>query len=222
LPLYTQKGNKRWQGNKTKFWTCKPPLSYFLLLCNASQASMEVQLQDRYRYTNSRLAQLKNAPVRPSEGFAESLILGNEQVVKLAEWYGGRWKLLYRASRDGWAATDLHSRGDHEGSTVMVVRSKESEVFGGYLGPRNYNARCTVCPSASLFTLVNLHGTAPTKFDVALWYFDSYGSTFGEGAIHFLCTGPEPNSNLGSRPSQRFEGGVKPIQVVELEMFGEQ
>ena len=39
--------------------------------------------------------------------------------------------LIYRASRDGWAATDFHSRCDYKGPTVTVIASGKS-VFGGF------------------------------------------------------------------------------------------
>jgi len=41
-------------------------------------------------------------------------------------------KLLYRASRDGWEAKDFHDKCDGKGGTVVVVKSDEGYVFGGY------------------------------------------------------------------------------------------
>ena len=40
-------------------------------------------------------------------------------------------KLLYRASRDGWAASNFHSCCDNKGPTVTVVKSG-NYIFGGY------------------------------------------------------------------------------------------
>ena len=40
-------------------------------------------------------------------------------------------KLLYRASRDGWAASNFHSCCDNKGPTVTVVKSGNC-IFGGY------------------------------------------------------------------------------------------
>ena len=39
--------------------------------------------------------------------------------------------LLYRASRNGWAATDFHTRCDNKGPTLTVVKS-ENCIFGGF------------------------------------------------------------------------------------------
>ena len=42
------------------------------------------------------------------------------------------YALIYRASRDGWAAADFHSGCDHKGPTVTVVKSNGNYIFGGY------------------------------------------------------------------------------------------
>ena len=42
-----------------------------------------------------------------------------------------RWKLCYRASSHGWAASTFHSRCDGKPQTVTIIR-KSQYVFGGY------------------------------------------------------------------------------------------
>jgi hypothetical protein len=44
------------------------------------------------------------------------------------------WKLLYRGSRDGFAASDFHNRCDNQGATITVVKSASGFVFGGVTG----------------------------------------------------------------------------------------
>ena len=39
--------------------------------------------------------------------------------------------LLYRASRDGWVASNFHSSCDNKGLTVTVVKSR-NYIFEGY------------------------------------------------------------------------------------------
>ena len=41
------------------------------------------------------------------------------------------WKLCYRASSNGWAASTFHSRCDGKPHTVTIIR-KNHYVFGGY------------------------------------------------------------------------------------------
>ena len=43
----------------------------------------------------------------------------------------GEWRLLFRASRDGFAALKFHSKFDNKGPTITVVKSGEN-IFGGF------------------------------------------------------------------------------------------
>ena len=43
----------------------------------------------------------------------------------------GQWRLLFRASRDGFAPSAFHSRCDNKGPTVTVVNS-DGNIFGGF------------------------------------------------------------------------------------------
>ena len=70
--------------------------------------------------------------------FKDSVILSSDQRGTLANWlndsrantnYSGH--LLYRASRDGWAASNFHSCCDNRGPTVTVVKSG-NYIFGGF------------------------------------------------------------------------------------------
>jgi hypothetical protein len=40
--------------------------------------------------------------------------------------------LLYRATRDGFRATDFHTKCDNHGPTLSLFKSDLGKVFGGY------------------------------------------------------------------------------------------
>lgn len=42
------------------------------------------------------------------------------------------WKLLYRASQDGFAAKSFHSKCDNRGPTLTLIQSTGGWIFGGY------------------------------------------------------------------------------------------
>ena len=70
--------------------------------------------------------------------FEGSTILSIEQRQTLTGWLKGtltsashNYALIYRASRDGWGATNFHSCCDRKGPTVTVVKSGNN-IFGGY------------------------------------------------------------------------------------------
>ena len=74
--------------------------------------------------------------LKPKEPFEESVILTNEEhrrVLKswLPEAMKGEYRLLFRASRDGFAASAFHFQCDNEGPTVAVVKSG-GNIFGGF------------------------------------------------------------------------------------------
>ena len=74
--------------------------------------------------------------LKPKEPFEESVILKNEEhrrVLKswLPEAMKGEYRLLFRASRDGFAASTFHFQCDNEGPTVAVVKSG-GNIFGGF------------------------------------------------------------------------------------------
>jgi len=41
-------------------------------------------------------------------------------------------ELIYRASRDGFAAKSFNSRCDNKGKTISIIKSEHNQIFGGY------------------------------------------------------------------------------------------
>ena len=83
-----------------------------------------------------RPAKLTVKACMPDEPFRESTILTNvdhRKILKgwLTEVLLGEWRLLFRASRDGFAASAFHSKCDNKGPTVTVVKSG-TNIFGGF------------------------------------------------------------------------------------------
>ena len=52
----------------------------------------------------------------------------------LREWIGDyNWKLIYRASEHGYTARSFHKYCDDvKGPTLIVIKSSEGWIFGGY------------------------------------------------------------------------------------------
>ena len=71
--------------------------------------------------------------------FEDSSILSMEQRQTLIKWLkrtltsaSHNYALIYRGSRNGWAAANFHSCCDRKGPTVTVVRTSGNYIFGGY------------------------------------------------------------------------------------------
>ena len=138
-----------------------------------------------------------------------------EELLQNKDLNGRKWSLLYQGSRDGFAATDFHSRCDGKPNTLTIVKSTSGNIFGGY----------TIIPwesiaydvengyeydnSAFIFSLVNkenrplifehTYECENIKEDVArgsVWSSSEDGPTFGGG--HDLYISNRSNTNKSS------------------------
>ncbi|KAF2075741.1 hypothetical protein CYY_002984 [Polysphondylium violaceum] len=75
------------------------------------------------------------------------------------------FNMIYRASKDGILESSFRSACDGKGPTIIVIKTTEDCVFGGY-NSQSWNSdgvhygddKCFI------FTLVNKHGIKPTKY----------------------------------------------------------
>ncbi|KAL9951581.1 hypothetical protein ACROYT_G044265 [Oculina patagonica] len=179
--------------------------------------------------------------------FNDSAILSSDQRQTLIDWLkdtltsaSHNYVLLYRASRNGWAAANFHSCCDNKGPTVTVVKSG-NYIFGGYTEESWEQPASGACykkaPGSFLFSLVNPNRLPPTKIPLvegkeenAIHCHSGYGPTFGNG--HDLCIPNAPNSNngglklnnayqcpTGQNATTFFTGGQN-FTVSEMEVFG--
>ena len=70
----------------------------------------------------------------PSELLPDTQIVSQQYDAKLREWLGNdyKWKLLYRASEHDYTNESFHEYCDNKGSTLVVIKSSNGCVFGGY------------------------------------------------------------------------------------------
>ena len=64
----------------------------------------------------------------------------------------GDLELLYRGSRDGWKASDLHANCDNKGATITVIRSSDGFIFGGF-ADKSWKPSGEWCKSDKAFLL---------------------------------------------------------------------
>ena len=69
-------------------------------------------------------------------GVTDSFILSNQQLahlIRLCEFsLKQKWELVYRASKDGFSAANFHSKCDSKSNTLVIIKSDNEKVFGGY------------------------------------------------------------------------------------------
>ena len=86
---------------------------------------------------------------------------------KIYEWCGcKRLELLYRGTRDGTTSKVFHEKCDNKGPTLCLYKNEKGYIFGGYASiswtsdGSTHEAR-----DSFIFTLTNIYGTEPTKFE---------------------------------------------------------
>ena len=69
----------------------------------------------------------------PSELLQGTIIVDKKYDDKLREWgVKYKWKLLYRASEHDYTTRSFHECCDDKGPTLIVIKSSEGWIFGGY------------------------------------------------------------------------------------------
>ena len=100
-------------------------------------------------------------------GLEGSAIVGKnaQHLGNLTEWLkpvtqsGHHWELCWRASRDGWAASQFHSLCDGKGPTLTIIRVDNKYIFGGYTAASWMQGKCLTSYFENLYGLKNGHGT---------------------------------------------------------------
>jgi len=178
--------------------------------------------------------------------FKDSSVLTSDQCQILMNWLRNTDALkeanlfpclLYRASRNGWAASDFHTRCDGRGPTLTVVKSGNC-TFGGYTeqswaGSGSYRK----APGSFLFSLVNPSGLPPTKIPLmakqevhAIYCNSGHGPTFGIGHDLYIPNAPDSNDCSTSldnsyqcpngQDDETFLAGNETFTLSEMEVFG--
>lgn len=176
-----------------------------------------------------------------SETLFDSTIIKNvTQLVNLVEFsQSDNLVLLYRASRDGFSASDFHQKCDYKTSTLVIIRSASGNVFGGYTEASWDGDWYKQDPAAFLFSLTNKENS-PVKlkqkennqYSIMAW--PNSGPRFGNGHDIFIISDSNTNTNSysnlgrsyvhsayaeGSNEAKSFLAGSYQFQTAEIEVY---
>jgi len=164
---------------------------------------------------------------------------------QLNEWYGKadkHWKIIYKASTDGWEATDFHKKCDNKGPTLTVI-SANKFLFGGFT-PLHWESKGGYSwhEGSWIFSLTN-PSNEPTKMvniaakkDKLYSIYDApdHGPTFGGGFDIVIYSNSNtsgqnycnlgysfllPGKTYGSEEAKHFMVGTYHFSVEEIEVF---
>ena len=141
---------------------------------------------------------------KPLRDLKDSLLVSPAQAKQLSTWLkeapsvAGKpcFKLLFRASRDGFSNQAFHQKCDQQGPTVVVAKSAGGHLFGGYTETSwDSNSNYKNCREAFLFRLGGPGNIQPSKHAIfqnhqqGIYCNAGYAPTFGGG--HDLRIYPE-------------------------------
>lgn len=150
-----------------------------------------------------------------------------------------KWKLKYRASRDGFSAKNFHEKIDGIKNTLTVIKSTSGNIFGGFANKSRTSINEYVHdPKAFIFSLVNSENN-PFKVlcsdngAYAIPCYQSDGPSFGDGPDIYIASGSNvqtcvcdfgvtykhPGYQKGTMRSQTILAGSKYFQTRDIEIF---
>ena len=147
------------------------------------------------------------------------------------------FELLYRGTRDGFAASVFHSKCDGIKSTLIVIKETNGYVFGGYTSVTWDSSLSGYKPDSEAFIYTFLNpNNSPLKLPIITVTYGicnnpSYGPTFGGGHDILVTDNSNMNSNnylnghsytsgySGSSLGVFFKGGSYNFMTAEIEVF---
>jgi hypothetical protein len=170
----------------------------------------------------------------------DSLIISNQvKLFSLCEFpVNQKWNLIYRASQDGFEAVNFHSKCDNKQNTLVIIKSTNGNVFGGYTEQTwNHNGGYKADLNSFIFSFINKLNE-PIKINWSRYNGirceNIYGATFGGGHDFHIADKSNTNtisySNLGcsythsdyafgSNEAKSFLAGSYNFQVSEIEVY---
>jgi hypothetical protein len=122
----------------------------------------------------------------------------------LNEFRGKKWKLLYRATVDGFRGSDFHQKCHLFSNTITIILTTKGFIFGGFT-PISWDVsgsyKSDNTKKSFLFTLKNSWNGPPRRFPIktpsnAINCSASYGPTFGNA--HDIYVADNSNGNGSS------------------------
>jgi hypothetical protein len=107
--------------------------------------------------------------------------------------------MLYQASRDGFGASNFHSKVDGIQGTLTIIKTVDNFVFGGYTQADWGSNGGIYDQNSFIFSLINNYNI-PVKMNIkqynaAIYAYTYYGPTFGGGHDFYISD----SSNLNTQ-----------------------
>jgi hypothetical protein len=168
----------------------------------------------------------------------DSLIISDFPTI-FTEFRGKIFRLLWRGSRDGFGASDFHSRCDGHTNTLTIIADTKGNVFGGFTPVAWESCGKALKGDGSrksfLYTLRNPHNVPARRFalkedaiEKAIWCDSEGGPNFGDIGVFDNCNENQISGTYGFGYSytndtglegNKFFTGAQNFRVKEIEVF---
>ena len=170
----------------------------------------------------------------------ESNYTKEKPLVELCKLFGKQFKLIYRASQDGFKAKDFHAKCDNQPRTLTIIKTTYGYIFGGY-NAATWDSSFTykADPNAFIFSLINprkqplLIPIKTMHIQEAIFCRSDNGPIFGNSDIaildnsNFNCDSFSdlgrnydfPLFSRGTNEARSFLAGSYNFKICEIEVF---
>ena len=154
------------------------------------------------------------------------------RLINLCEFAANQeFKLLYRASQNGFAAADFHKRCDGIKNTLIIIKSNNGYIFGGYTSAAwSSNNRFVKDTDSFIFSLLNSE-KSPFKAkcsnsEYAVCGSPFYGPMFGKTDLRISSLSNKNNNSISyfgrvftNDLSKNILAGGFNFQTKEIEVY---
>jgi len=153
-----------------------------------------------------------------------------------------KWKLQYRATRDGFSAHNFHIKCDGHANTLTIIKSEHGNIFGGFTEKAwDSSDKYYLDPKAFIFSLVNKENKSfkvlCSNGAVAIGCSPKHGPRFGgQSGRHDISIDSDSNANQnswctfgssykhadypeGTEKTEAILAGSYNFKILEIEVF---
>jgi hypothetical protein len=186
-----------------------------------------------------------------SGGFPKCSLLNHSEQKQLSKWIGSvakgkKWKLLFKATKDGFQASKFRQTCCNTIHSVTIVKSVQGYIFGGFNAAQwSTNNQYQFNQGCFLFSFKAPSGNNAVKLDnngphhsnqYSTYNGANYGPTFGGGHDLYICDNSNvqnqsytnlghsyslPGYTYGQTNIQSWMAGSYNFTTAEIEVYGQ-
>ena len=131
-----------------------------------------------------------------------------------------KYTLLFRASRDGYSASNFHSKCDGKSNTVTLVETMTGRRFGGFTDDQwDQSSSYKTGPNGFIFSLDNneIYYNKDNQYNI--YGNSSYGPSFGGGHDFYICDSCNSSNNSYDNSGHSYETNGKKYALAGSNSF---